>query len=56
MDQMPIAYSSHASKTLEVKGKKKIHARELTADTKRVTLAALSLQWKHATTFSYFQR
>ena len=40
MDQTPIPYSYHASKTLDVKGKKTIHARASTTDTKRVTLAA----------------
>jgi hypothetical protein len=37
---MPIPYSYHASKTLNVKGTKTIHARALTTDTKHVTLAA----------------
>ena len=40
MDQTPIPYSYHASKTLDVNGKKTIHARASTTDTKRVTLAA----------------
>jgi hypothetical protein len=40
MDQTPIPYSYHASKTLDIKGKKTIHARASTTDTKRVTLAA----------------
>jgi hypothetical protein len=39
MDQSPIPYSYNSSKTLEVKGKKTIHVRSSTADTKRVTLA-----------------
>ena len=39
MDQSPIPYSFHSSKTLEVKGTKTIHVRSSTADTKRVTLA-----------------
>ena len=39
MDQSPIQYSSHSSRTLEVKGKKTIHVCASMADTKRVTLA-----------------
>jgi hypothetical protein len=39
MDQSPIPYSFHSSKTLEEKGTKTIHVRSSTADTKRVTLA-----------------
>ena len=37
---MPIPYSYHVNKTLNVKGKKTIHARASTTDTKHVTLAA----------------
>jgi hypothetical protein len=40
MDQTPIPFSYHSTKTLEVKGTKTIHARAPTTDTKRVTLAA----------------
>lgn len=39
MDQSPIPYSFHASRTLEMKGTKTVHVRSSTADTKRVTLA-----------------
>ncbi len=39
MDQTPIPYSYHSSKTLEKKGSKTIHVRASTTDTKRVTLA-----------------
>ena len=39
MDQSPIPYSFHSSRTLEVKGTKTVHVRSSTADTKRVTLA-----------------
>ena len=40
MDQTPIPYSYHASRTLELKGTKTIHVRSSTSDTKRATLAA----------------
>jgi hypothetical protein len=40
MDQTPIPYSYHTSRTLEMKGKKRVHARASTTETKRVTLAA----------------
>ena len=40
MDQTPIPFSYHSNRTLEVKGTKTIHARSLTTNTKRVTLAA----------------
>ena len=39
MDQTPIPFSFHATKTLEKKGTKTIHVRSSTSDTKRVTLA-----------------
>ena len=39
MDQTPIPYSYHASKTLEFKGAKTVQARSPMSDTKRVTLA-----------------
>ena len=39
MDQMPIPYSFHSNKTLDMKGKKTIHARASTMDTKHVTIA-----------------
>jgi hypothetical protein len=39
MDQSPILYSYHSSRTLEMKGKKTIHIHASTAVTKRVTLA-----------------
>ena len=39
MDQSPIPYSYHSNRTFEMKGKKTIHVRASTADTKRVTLA-----------------
>jgi hypothetical protein len=39
MDQTPIPYSYHSNKTLDTKGKKTIHARASTTDTKRVILA-----------------
>jgi hypothetical protein len=40
MDQTPIPFSYHLSKTLDVRGKKMIHVHVSTTDTKRVTLAA----------------
>jgi hypothetical protein len=40
MDQMPIPFSYHSNKMLEVKGARTVHSRALTTDTKRVTLAA----------------
>jgi hypothetical protein len=40
MDQTPIPYSYHTSRTLELKGKRTIHVRSSTSDTKRATLAA----------------
>ena len=40
MDQTPIPFSFHATKTLEKKGMKTIHICSSTSDTKRVTLAA----------------
>jgi hypothetical protein len=40
IDQMSIPYSYHLNKTLDVKGKRTIHTRALTMDTKHVTLAA----------------
>jgi hypothetical protein len=39
IDQSPIPYSYHSSRTLEMKGKKTVHVCASTADTKRVTLA-----------------
>ena len=39
MDQTPIPFSFHATKTMEKKGTKTIHVRSSTPDTKRVTLA-----------------
>ena len=39
MDQTPIPFSFHATKTLEKKGTKTIHVCSSTSDTKRVTLA-----------------
>ncbi len=39
MDQTPIPFSFHATKTLEKKGTKTIHICSSTSDTKRVTLA-----------------
>jgi hypothetical protein len=40
MDQTPIPYSYHTSRTLALKGTKMIHVRSSTSDTKRATLAA----------------
>ena len=40
MDQTPIPYSYHASRTLALRGTKTIHVRSSTSDTKRATLAA----------------
>jgi hypothetical protein len=40
MDQTPIPFSYHSSKMLDIKGKKTIHARTSSTNTKRVTLAA----------------
>jgi hypothetical protein len=40
VDQTPILYSYHATKTLIVKGQKTFHARASMLDTKHVTLAA----------------
>ncbi len=40
MDQTPIPYSYHTSRTLALKGTKTIHVRSSTSDTKRATLAA----------------
>jgi hypothetical protein len=39
MDKTPIPYSYHSNKTLDMKGKKTIHARALRMDTMHVTLA-----------------
>jgi hypothetical protein len=39
MDQMPIPYSYHANKMLNLKGIKTVQGRSSTSDTKRVTLA-----------------
>jgi hypothetical protein len=41
MDQTPIPFSFHATKTLEKKGMKTIHVCSSTSDMKRVTLAAM---------------
>ena len=38
IDQSPISYFYHSSRTLEMKGKKPVHVCALTANTKRVTL------------------
>jgi hypothetical protein len=40
MDQTPIHFSYHSNKMLDVKGRKMIHTRASTTDTKRVALAA----------------
>jgi hypothetical protein len=40
MDQTPIPYSYHSSRTLEKKGVRTVHVQSSTADTKRATLAA----------------
>ncbi len=40
MDQTPIPYSYHTSRTLALKGTKTIHVRSSTSETKRATLAA----------------
>jgi hypothetical protein len=40
MDQTPIQFSFHSQTTLDTRGKKTIHVRASTTDTKRITLAA----------------
>ena len=56
MDQTPIPYSYHASKTLELKGAKTVQARSSTSDTKRVTLAVtVTASGKMLTPFMIFK-
>jgi predicted ABC-type ATPase len=40
MDQIPVTFSYHSNKTLDIKGTKTIHTRMSTSDTKHITLVS----------------
>jgi hypothetical protein len=56
MDQMPIPYSYHSNKTLEVMGSKPVQQRSLTSETKHIMLAAtVTASGKMLTPFLIFK-
>jgi hypothetical protein len=55
MDQMPIPFSYHSNKMLDLKGSKMIHTRASTTDTSH-TCCYSHCKWKNVDTIHYLQR